>query len=91
MAHPLPKWTREQIQQETLSEIEGLRKDFPDQAWVHELIPLLRELHALASQAQADQKLVVDLENRAASVLRKHKLKGLDPILWMIASLKDTK
>jgi hypothetical protein len=91
MARPLPKFTREAIQKHTLDDIAGLERDFADAAWKDEVILLLKELHALASQPQAEQSVVTDLESRAAAVLRKHRLKGFDPILWMIASLRDTK
>jgi hypothetical protein len=91
MARPFPQFTREAILRHTQDDIAGLERDFANKAWMHEMIPLLRELHSLVEQPQVDQKLLADLETRSATVLRKHRLKGFDPILWMIASLRDTK
>lgn len=90
MKRPTLDWSREKIQQELLKDIAGLQVEFADQAWIHELIPLLREMHEMASEKQTDTKRLADLKSRVASVLRKHKLKGLDPYLWMLDCLGDT-
>jgi predicted esterase YcpF (UPF0227 family) len=89
MKRPTLDWPREKIQEELLKDIVGLQVEFADRAWIHELIPLLREIHDMAGEAQADAEQLADLKRRVNVVLGKHKLKGFDPYLWMIASLEN--
>jgi hypothetical protein len=90
MPRALPKWPREKIQQELLKDIAELSVQFADQAWAHEFIPLLRELHSYASEPHPESERLADLKGRVTAVLRKHRVKGLDGYLWMIDSLGDT-
>jgi hypothetical protein len=90
MPRSLPKWPREKIQQELQKDIAGLPVEFADQAWAHELIPLLREMHDLAVEPHPEAEHLADLKSRVTAVLRKHRVKGLDGCLWMIDCLGDT-
>lgn len=90
MKRPTLNWSREKIQQQLLTDIAGLQVEFADQAWIHELIPLLREMHNIAREVQADTERLADLESRVGAVLREHRLKGLDSYLWMLDCLTDT-
>jgi hypothetical protein len=89
MPREIPKWPREKIQQELLKDIAEM--DLVDQAWIHELIPLLREFYDLAGEPHADAQRLASLRNRVSLVLRKHRLKGLDGYLWMIDCLRETR
>ena len=46
------KWSREKVQQELAKDIAGLQVEFADQAWMHELLPLLRDMHEMAGETQ---------------------------------------
>jgi hypothetical protein len=88
---PSLNWPREEIQQVLLEDIAGLQVEFAGQVWIDELIPLLREMREMASEVQPDAERLADLKGRVHDVLRKHRLKGFEPYLWMIDCLGDRK
>jgi hypothetical protein len=77
-------WSREKVQDQLLKDITSLQVEFPDKAWMHELVPLLREMHEIAGETQPSAGRLRDLKSRVEAVLRQHKLKGFAPYLWII-------
>jgi hypothetical protein len=77
-------WSREKVQQQLAKDIAGLQVEFANHAWAHELLPLLKETHEIAGEAQADTAKLADLRHRVELVLRKHELKAFEGYLWMI-------
>ena len=77
-------WSRETVQQELLKDIANLQVEFGGKAWMLELVPLLREMHERAGEVHPNTVRLADLKRRVEAVLRRHKLKALEPYLWMI-------
>ncbi len=83
-------FTSEKIQELTLHDMTSLRENFPTAVWADEYAVILTEVHEAAGTSERDPARLVQLHYRASNLIRDHKLKGLTPILWMIASLSNT-
>lgn len=70
--------------------IASIHEHFYDAPWAQDLVTLLQELHAAAGHHPASSRGCSVLEHKIKSLVKKHRLSGLNEYLWMIEWIKKT-
>ena len=84
----IPRFTREQIHQDTLAMIRDLERH-KRVGWVPDFLPLLRELHLMSQSPSIDRQQCAELESRIDCYLQQHQLKSLRRVLDWAQALGD--